>query len=98
MESETLVIELEGRYKGLRAKLQADPDFGFFAAVKTGDPEAIAAELAGVLIQWNLTPQREHEDGSVDPITAADVKRAKFGAVLSLIRQYDRAFQSLPKE
>lgn len=92
METDTIVVDLAGRYVGWQATCKTDPAWGFFKALVDGDLGRIGRGLLRQVVSWNF----KTDDGQLAPLTEEGLDNVPMGALQQLLTLYGDAYRTLP--
>jgi hypothetical protein len=95
-------IELDPPYKGWVAECDADPPWGLWASLDSGDTERLAAAIVGTykgtehrhgfVLSWNFA---DRDGNALEPVPE-DLDQVPTGAIRGLLQGYGAAFRALP--
>lgn len=92
MPEETVTIELDGKFTGWTAEMDADPDWGTAQAFAKGTVDGITEGIVRTLKSWTF----KDREGKGVPANAEGIKRVPRRAIIALTNAYMDAYKSLP--
>lgn len=92
MDTETILVKLDGKYAGWEAEMDADPPADVLAGMESKSASQFLDALAPLVLRWNFRAA----DGTEVPPTREGIGRVRVRALGALVQAYIASFQRLP--